>query len=714
MSELLQQFFRPRGIAVVGASREEGKVGFSVLDNLVKSGFAGGLYPVNPKTREILGLPCVPEVAAIAGPVDLAVIIVPPPAVAPAVEACAARGIHAAVVISAGFKEVGGEGPQLERDLRARARAAGVRLVGPNCLGILDTASRVNATFAAGMPPRGAIAFFSQSGALCTAILDWAMGNEVGFSKFISLGNKADLTEVEWLEALAEDPETRVILGYIEGVEDGARFLEAARRATAVKPVIMMKSGGTAAGARAASSHTGTLAGTDRAYEAAFRQAGILRARTSQSLFDLARAFATQPLPRGPRLGILTNAGGPGIIAADATERSRATMASLAPETVARLREALPPTAAVYNPVDVIGDAREDRYRAGLDLLAADPNVDGVLALSTPQAMTDMAGFAEVVADVAEKADKPVLAAFMGEAHLAGALKIFRSRGVPSYPFPEQAVRAFEAMADRAAFLARTATPPRAFAVDAERARAALAAARAAGRATLADAEARGVMEAYGFATPQSVLARDSYEAAQAADAMGYPVVLKIASPDILHKTDVGGVRAGLRDAGQVALAFGQIVANARRFMPQAQIHGVLVQAMVTGAREVILGLSRDPHFGPLLMFGLGGIYVEVLKDVAFRIAPIGPDDAREMIGEIRTAGLLKGARGEPPADVDAIVDGLLRLSQLVTDFPEIHELDINPLMVRPAGQGAVAIDARIGLGPLEVGAGGQGPGAGR
>jgi acetyltransferase len=698
MSDLLQQFFRPRGIAVVGASREEGKVGFSVLDNLVKFGFAGGIYPVNPKASAVLGLPCVPELAVIQAPVDLAIIIVPPPAVAPAVEACAARGIRAAVIISAGFKEVGGEGARLERELRARARAAGVRLVGPNCVGILDTASRLNATFAAGMPPLGTIAFFSQSGALCTAILDWAIANDVGFSKFISLGNKADLTEVEFLEALAEDAETRVILGYIEGVEDGGRFLEAARRATAVKPVIMMKAGGTAAGARAASSHTGTLAGSDRAYEAAFRQAGILRARTTQELFDLAQTFALQPVPRGPRLGILTNAGGPGIIAADAAERSRTTVARLAPETVARLKAVLPPTAALFNPVDVIGDAKEDRYRAGLEILAADPNVDGVLALSTPQAMTDMAGYAEATADVAGKAGKPVLACFMGGTRLAGALKVFRARGIPSYPYPEEAVRAFEAMADRAAWLARSEAPLTSLAADRDRVRAALAAARAAGRATLADAEARGVMEAYGFSTPPSVLARESYEAAQAADAMGYPVVLKIASPDILHKTDVGGVRVRLADAGQVALAFGQIVANARRFMPQAQVRGVIVQAMVTGARETILGMSRDPHFGPLLMFGLGGIYVEVLKDVAFRVAPIGPDDAREMIGEIRTAALLKGTRGEPPADTDAIVHGLLRLSQLVIDFPEIQELDINPLMVRAAGQGAVAVDARLGL----------------
>ena len=710
MTDLLQPFFRPRGVAVIGASRDEGKVGFSVLANLTKCGFAGAVYPINPKGGTILGLRCLPDVAAIEGPVDLAVIVVPPAAVAATVEACAARGIRAAVVISAGFKEVGGEGARLERELRARARAAGVRLIGPNCVGILNTSSRLNATFAAGMPPPGGIGFFSQSGALCTAILDWAIGNEVGLSKFISLGNKADLTEVDILDTLAGDPETRVILGYIEGVEEGARFLAAARRATAVKPVIMMKAGGTPGGARAASSHTGTLAGSDRAYDAAFRQAGILRARTMQDLFDLARAFALQPLPRGRRLGILTNAGGPGIIAADATERSGAVLAQLAPGTVARLRAALPPTAAVYNPVDVIGDAREDRYRAGLELLTNDPNVDGVLALSTPQAMTDMAGFAEVVADVAEKAGKPTLAAFMGEASLGGALAVFRRRRIPSYPYPEQAVRAFEAMVERTAWLDRSPAPPRIIAGDSERVRAALAGARAAGRNTLADAEARGVMEAYGFATPRSVLARDSYEAAQAAEAIGFPVVLKIASPDILHKTDVGGVRAGLRDAGQVALAFGQIVADARRFMPQAQIHGVIVQAMVVGARETILGMSRDPHFGPLLMFGLGGIYVEVLKDVAFRVAPIGPDDARDMIGEIRTAGLLKGARGEPAADMDAIVDGLLRLSQLVTDFPEIQELDINPLMVLPVGQGAVAIDARIAL---RAGDGDQGPGGG-
>ncbi len=695
---MLDGFFKPNAVAVIGASREEGKVGFSIVDNLVKASFPGTIYPVNPKASEIRGLQCFPDLNAVPGGIDLAVLVIPPKACIPTLEACAAKGIQYAIIISAGFKEVGGEGAEIEKALRKRVRELGIRVVGPNCLGVIDTKSRLNATFAAGMPPVGEIAFFSQSGALCTAILDWAIGNNVGFSKFISLGNKADTSEVDFIQALAADSETRVIIGYIEGVENGQRFMQAAHAASKVKPLVIVKSGGTAAGARAASSHTGTLAGSEKAFSAAFRQSGIIRAESIEELFNFARAFASQPLPQGPHLCIVTNAGGPGIIAADAVERSTVKMASLSPETVERLRKALPPVAALYNPVDVIGDAKEDRYQAALDAVAADPNVDGVLALTTPQAMTENDKFAEVVGQTAKRSGKPFFTAFMGEVNVASARVVLRNYGIPQYPYPEPAVKTFEAMFRYRQWQELTPAAPREYTVDKGRVALMILEARRLGREQLGEREAREVIAAYGLRLPQNVLARTVDEAAAAATRMGFPVALKIVSPDILHKTDVGGVRLDLKDAEAVAQGFHAIDASVRRFFPNAAIQGIAVQEMVVGGKEVILGMTRDPQFGPLLMFGLGGIYVEVLKDVAFRVAPIGPDEAEGMIREIRSFPLLRGVRGEKASDLAAIVDALCRLSQLCVDFPEILELDVNPLLVKPAGEGAVAIDARLAL----------------
>ncbi len=695
---MLDGFFKPKAVAVVGASREEGKVGFSITMNLIRGGFPGPIYPVNPKANEILGLRSYAEVNALPADADLAVLVIPPKACLPTLDVCAARGIKYAIVISAGFKEVGGEGAEYEKALRARVRELGMRVIGPNCLGVIDTKSKLNATFAAGMPPVGEIGFFSQSGALCTAILDWAIGNDVGFSKFISLGNKADTSEVDFIEALAADPETRVVIGYVEGVENGQRFMEVAKAASRKKPLIIVKSGRTSAGARAASSHTGTLAGSDKAFTAAFRQSGVLRAESIEELFDFARAFAYQPLPKGPNLCIVTNAGGPGIIAADAVERSMVKMASLSPATVERLRAALPPTAALYNPVDVIGDAKEDRYKAALDAVAEDPGVDGVLALSTPQAMTDYDKFAEAVGQAAQSSDKPLFTAFMGEASLTKARTILRRYSVPQYPYPEPAVKTFEAMVKYRNWLESTPAPPRHFTVEKDRVARFLEAARLEGRTQLGEREAREVISAYGFRLPQNVLTRTVDEAVAIATRIGFPVALKIVSPDILHKTDVGGVRLNLTDADAVAEGFQGIDASVRRFFPNAIIQGIAVQEMVVGGKEVILGMTRDPSFGPLLMFGLGGIYVEVLKDVAFRVAPIGPDEAEAMIREIQSFPLLRGVRGEKPSDMSAMVEAMERLSQLCTDFPEIIELDVNPLLVKPDGGGAVAIDARLAL----------------
>ncbi|MBM2839175.1 MAG: acetyl coenzyme synthetase forming, alpha domain protein [Deltaproteobacteria bacterium] len=694
---MLEGFFNPGSVAVVGASREEGKTGYSIISNVVKYGFQGKIYPVNPKASEIMGLKSYPDLLSIEGAVDLAIIVIPPKFILNTIDECAKKGIKSVIIISAGFKETGGEGRKLESNVVEKARGYGIRLLGPNCLGLIDTNSSLNASFAAGMPPKGNIAFFSQSGALCTAILDWAVGNKVGFSKFVSLGNKADLSELELIQTLADDPETSVILGYLEGVEKGPEFMDVARKAARKKPLIIVKAGGTAAGARAASSHTGTLAGADKAFQAAFDQSGIIRAMSIEDLFDYALSFAGQPLPSDSRLAIITNAGGPGIIAADACERFKVELAELTGDTINKLRESLPPVAGFFNPVDVIGDARADRYDAAVNTVLADPNVNGALVILTPQAMTEADKTAEIVVR-ASKTGKPVIASFMGEASIRTANETLRNGGVPNYPYPERGVKAFATMVRYARWLKEPEPLIAAFDVNRDKVREIFASMKTEGRLELGEKEAREVIKAYGFRIPKAMLARTSEESAIVAKGIGFPVVMKIASPDILHKTEVGGVRVGLASEEEVERAFLEITSNASRLMPKALIWGVSIQEMVKKGKEVIVGMSKDHSFGPLLMFGLGGIYVEVLKDVSFRVAPAGKTDIERMISEIRSYPLLKGVRGEPPADTDALVEAIQRLSQLVNDFPEIIEMDINPLVVLPKGEGVIAIDARMTL----------------
>jgi acetyltransferase len=696
-SETLRQLFAPRAVAVIGASRDPDKVGYRILENLITGGFEGPIYPVNPNATQVLGLRVYPSLSEVGALVDLAVVALPASAVLPALESCAAQGVGAAIVISAGFKEIGEEGAALEEALKKRVRQLGIRVLGPNCLGLIATDAKLNATFAKGMPLSGGIAFVSQSGALCTAALDWAVGHQVGFSALVSLGNKADLCEADIIEALADDPQSRVIIGYLEAVEDGRRFLAVAEAAARKKPVVLFKAGTTEAGARAASSHTGALAGADRAYEAAFKQAGVIRARSLNELFDFAVAFASLPLPAGNRIAIVTNAGGPGIIAADACEGRAMRLAVLSEATVNTLKQVLPPSASLHNPVDVIGDARADRYQAALKAVATDAGVDGLLALATPQAMTEMEKFAQAVVEVGRSVGKPILPAFMGEASLREAALVFRRTGLINFPFPDEAVKALEAMVryregrDRPAQYARLL-------VDRGRVITLLQRALDEGPAALGESEAREVIRAYGFRGPKSLRANNASEAAEAAERIGYPVVMKIVAPEILHKSDVGGVRLGLTNRDAVERAYAQMVRQAAIAAPRAQIEGVLVQEQVTGGREVILGMAQDRQFGPLLMFGLGGIYVEALKDVTFRIAPLARAEAEAMIREVRAFPLLQGLRGEAPADLAALVEDILRLSQLVTDFPEIAEIDINPLLVRPKGEGTVALDVRIRL----------------
>ena len=695
---MLDSFFNPQSVAVIGASREPEKLGYAVLANIKEGGFSGSVYPVNPKADEILGFKAYPSVLDIPDPVDLAVIVIPYRFVPAVLEQCGQKGVPAVVVISAGFREAGREGLERERELIETARKYNIRLIGPNCLGVIDTGTPLNATFAAGMPPAGPIAFMSQSGALGTAVLDMAMAGLIGFSKFASLGNKADVSEIDLLEAWGDDPDSRVILIYVEGLPDGQKFIDVARVVTRDKPVVAIKSGVTASGSRAVSSHTGSLAGSEAAYKAAFRQAGVIRATSMEALFDYARAFAYQPLLKGDRIGIVTNAGGPGILATDALEHAGMEIARLSSEITQALTGYLPGAASVANPVDVLGDALGDRYEYAIRLVLDDPNVDGLIVIVTPQAMTEIEQTAHAVGRMAQEVDKPVLGCFMGESRIEAGIDVLWQYGVPNYPFPERAAAALAAMSAYRCEQERPIFEPEPCEVCQPPVRELFDRVRSEGRVSIGDLEAWEVLRAYGFTVPQSRLAKTPEEAVEIAEEVGYPVVMKVASPDILHKTDVGGVKLNLRSAEDVRDAFDLIMYRAGRYMPDARIWGCQVQQMVPGGREVLLGMSRDPQFGPLVAFGLGGIYVEALKDVSFRVAPFGRQEADEMIREIRSYRLLEGVRGEPPADHDAMVDALLRISQLVTDFPEILELDINPLMVFEERRGAMAIDMRLVL----------------
>ncbi len=683
---------------MVGASEKPGKVGTVVLENIVRCGYAGKVFPVNPSHEKIMGLACYPSVSALPQTPDLAVIIVPASAVQAVVEECGERGVKAVAIISAGFKESGREGYRREAELKRVARSYGMRVLGPNCLGLADTSTPLNATFATRAPQPGKVAFMSQSGALCTAVLGWSEENHLGFSRFISLGNKMDLDESDMLEDLENDGNTAVIAAYLEGISDGGRFLEIASRVSRSKPVVIFKAGVTQAGAKAVSSHTGTLAGSENAYAAAFRRCGVLRAGTGEELFALARGFTSQPCPRGARVAVVTNAGGPGIIASDALERSGLSLAGLEEETARRLREGLPEAASVYNPVDVLGDAGEDRYRLAVESVLADPGVDALLVILTPQAMTRPAETAEAVARCARGCEKTVLAVFMGGEEVQEAERILREAGIPNYRFPEGAVETLRRMREYSEYLSRRSEAVVHFEVDRGKAMEVFESVRRQGRNELIEVEAREVLAAYGLPVARTALATNLEECIRAAREMGYPVVVKIASPQILHKTDVGGVVVGINNTDDLVSAYERVTNNARKFFPRADIWGVLVQEMLPPSHELILGMSRDAQFGPLLMVGLGGIYVEVLKDVSFRLAPVSEREAGEMLRELKSYWLLRGARGEVAADIEAAEECILRVSQLVTDFEDLAELDINPLRVLENGKGCLAADARIVL----------------
>jgi acetyl coenzyme A synthetase (ADP forming)-like protein len=692
-------FFEPGSLAVIGASAHPEKVGYAILANIIKSGYEGEILPVNPHADAVQDIPCFPDVASLPRTPDLALIVVPARAVPDAVAALVAKGTRASVVISAGFREVGIAGRQLEHEVLNLARGGGMRLLGPNCLGIMNTGLPLNASFARKMPPRGSIGVISQSGAICTSLIDWARAEGVGFSKMISLGNSADLVESDFLDALGDDESTTVISMYVEGVSDGSRFFDSLREASKKKPVILFKAGTTQEGAQAASSHTGALAGSESAYDAACKQAPALRARTVEELIQLSRSLATQPVPQGRRVAIVTNAGGPGIIASDACEKAGMTLAEISETALKQLSKYMPSAGSTHNPVDLLGDADAMLYAMTLETMLADPQVDAVLVILTPQAMTEIYRTADEIIRLSRNSNKTIMCSFMGAGSVDAPVSRLQKAGIPNIPYPDQAMMVLGRMYERTAQAKRPASRAARLVVDRARIKEMFASYEEKGQTQVDQEDCRVVLEAYGIPFAPLKVAGDFDEAEETARAMGYPVVLKIVSPQIVHKTDVGGVVLDIKDAEQLEDAYYETVNRARRQVPGAEIYGVSIQKMMPQGRELILGMAKDPQFGALIMAGLGGIYVEAFNDVAFRLAPLSAWDAGHMLRELKAYSLLSGMRGERAADVDAVEDVLLRISRLALDHPALSEMDINPLMVYNSGDGCACVDIRMTLG---------------
>ena len=690
----LSELFAPSRVAVIGATEREGAVGRAVTSNL-REGFEGDIVPVNPNAETVLGLPCVPDIAS-AGDVDLAMVVVPAKIALTIVREAVEADVENIVVISAGFAEAGGEGVARERELETIAAEHDLNLVGPNCIGVLSTPSGLNATFGPTNALAGSISFMSQSGAIITSVLDWANEQGIGFKDVVSLGNKTVLDEIDFLEAWDDDPGTDVILAYLESIENGRAFIERAREVTRTTPVLVAKSGRTDAGAKAAASHTGAIAGSDRAYDAGLAQAGVLRVDSLKDLFEFAQLLSGQSPPDSSGVGVVTNAGGAGVLATDAIGDSDLSLAAFTGDTHASLADALPEEASTDNPVDVIGDADSTRFRRALEAVLADESVGSVAVLSAPSAVLSYDDLAETIASLRVESNTPIVACLMGGSRTESAARRLREVGIPNYFDPARAIESLDALAAAGDASTREYDPPTTFEIDRGRAEAVLSGANDRLENRLG-VEAMDLLSAYGIQTPESEIVETPGDAADVAAAIDGPVAMKIVSPDILHKSDIGGVKVGVAET-DARDAFEDLVTRAYNYYPDATILGVQVQEMVDTDEgvETIVGMTRDPQFGPLLMFGLGGIFVELFEDTSFRVAPVGEREARAMTREIDAAPLLRGARGRESVDVEAAVEAIQRLSQLVTDFPDILELDINPLVVTP--EGATAIDIRLTL----------------
>ncbi len=686
----------PKSIVVIGASHQEGKVGHDIFKNLATQGYEGELLGVNPKGGELFGRTVHASIQAVPNVPELAIVVVPAAAVPQALTECGEKGVKQAVVISAGFSEIHTEaGKKLEEELVRIATQYGISLVGPNCLGFLNTHAKLNASFAKELPPAGNVAFVSQSGATAVALMDAASAYGIGFSKVVSIGNKAAMDECALLEMLRDDDQTNVIAFYLESFKDGRAFLKLASAVTKEKPIVLLKSGVSQAGASAASSHTGALAGSDAAVNALCKQAGIHRARTSEELFDMVSVLSTQPVLPSNRIAIITNAGGPGILATDAAEAHKLQLPALTEFGAEKLRALLPPAASVQNPIDCLGDAGADRYEAAVTSCRMSANIEGIVVLLTPQVMTPCEDIAQTIVRVMKKAPlMPTTVCFMGGESVTAGVKILRANGIPCFPTPERAVAAMGVLATRAG----TDVPAVVETYESH-----ISTTHASSRASLpptagllSENMTAELFAAYGLPMPAQAVAGSATEAANIATKLGFPVVAKISSPHILHKTDMGGVQVNLKDETAVQNAYEQIMANAKKHAPQATLNGVLIQKFLPAGEEFIVGITRDASFGPLIMVGLGGIYTELFRDTAFRIAPVNADEAYRMLQALTSWKLLLGMRGKAQADIDALADLIVKLSQLAIAEPRVAELDINPVIVRP--DGIVIADAKVVL----------------
>jgi acetyl coenzyme A synthetase (ADP forming)-like protein len=695
---MLDSLFKPRGVAVVGASTNPTKLGYGVARNLVVSGYQGKLYFVNPRGGVLFDRELYADIGSVPDPLDLAIIIIPAKAVPDVLEECGQRGVRYVIVGSGGFRETGPEGAALEQRCLDIAREHKIRVLGPNCIGFLDTHLPIDTTFLPlPGPTQGDIGFVSHSGAVCEAVIDWARGQGFGLSRLVSMGNQMDLNESDLLPAVAMDAHTRVVAMYLEGIVDGARFIDQARRVTCEKPVIAIKVGVSEAGRAAVASHTGALAGQDKAYDAAFRKAGVIRARHSEEMFNWAQALAWCPLPQGDRVAILTNAGGPGAIASDAIVANHLSLAALGDETVRKLKSLLPSTVSIRNPIDLLAGGGPQEYAECLGALIEDDAVDAVIVILVPPPMSTAAEVAGALIPLIHSKSKPVVVTLMGQDLIEHAARMFRQARIPDYRFPERAASAMRVLLQRAVHLRtveETAQPIRG--VHPARARKILEGAEAGEGNFIEAGLAAEIVQSYGLHPAAEVLAKNVEEAQQAAKEMGFPLALKIASADIPHKSDIGGVLLNVQDAAQLEKGFTTIVERVRAAAPKAEVDGVLVQPMIEQGQEVIVGVVRDQQFGPLVMFGSGGVEVEGLRDVAFELAPLRRFEAERMLESTWAGKRLKGYRNLPPADREAVIEALLRIGQLAVDLPDVMEVEINPLRVLPEGEGAVALDVRL------------------
>ncbi len=701
--ENLQRIFYPQSIAIIGANKVKGTVPCDILLNILKAEYKGVVFPVNPREKHLASIKTYKYAIDIEDPVDLAVLVFPGSVMHMALEQCGQKGIKGAIIISAGFKEVGGQGIEREEQIKDIAKKYGISFIGPNCLGVINTDPNVmlNASFARKMPEEGNIAFISQSGALCTAVLDYAQAKHIGFSKFVSIGNKADISEIDLLYFLKDDPKTKVILLYLEEISDGIGLMQAARTVIEEtgKPVLAIKSGRTSAGASAAASHTGSLAGSDEICDAAFKQAGIIRCDDIEEMFNKAIAFTYQPLPRNKRIAIITNAGGPGVLTTDSAIQNGLELAKFSDHTTEILKKSLPRTANIKNPVDVIGDARADRYNIAISTILKDENVDGAFIILTPQSMTEIDSIATEISHLASQFDKPIYTSFMGEADVASGIDILQRNKIPHYILPESMPTAFSSVFKFKEMLEDRQQLVESFSdIDKEKAQTILNEALNNGKKYLSEEEAARVLEAYKFPLLKSALAQSVEEAVNISELLGYPVVMKIMSEDIIHKFDVGGVILNISSRQDAEEAYNQIVENVKKHKPEAKVKGVFVRQMIPPGEEVILGMKRDSTFGAVIMFGLGGIFVEIYKDVSFRIAPLDDKSVEKLITETKASAILSGARGRVPGDINSLKECIMRLSQLAVDCPQIKELDINPLIVLEDGKGSFVADTKIML----------------